>query len=186
MKKNKALKLLLNTNALILISGAMLGPIYALFVKEIGGDLLDASIAGSLLAFVGGITVLLTGRLSDKVKRPEFIVALGYLVIGLGFLLYLMADSIWWIFAIQSIIGFGGALYAPAFDALYSIHLDKHSEGSEWGEWEAMNYFTSAAGALIGGFIVTTFGFSPLFIIMALLCFISSIYIFLLSKKVLK
>jgi len=41
--KKKKLKILLVTNGLILLSGAMIGPIYAIYVKKIGGDLLDAS-----------------------------------------------------------------------------------------------------------------------------------------------
>ena len=35
---NKALKILLSTNAIILLAAAMLGPIYAIFVEEIGGS----------------------------------------------------------------------------------------------------------------------------------------------------
>ena len=53
MKKhftNKAIRVLLITNGIVLVAGAMLGPIYALFVKDIGGTLLDASFAGALFA----------------------------------------------------------------------------------------------------------------------------------------
>ena len=72
MKKiflNKALRILLATNAMIIVAAAMLGPIYALFVKDIGGDLLDASIAGGILALVAGITTLTSGKYSDKIKE---------------------------------------------------------------------------------------------------------------------
>ena len=37
--------MLLFTNSLIIVAGAMLGPIYALLVEDIGGGLLDASLA---------------------------------------------------------------------------------------------------------------------------------------------
>ena len=56
MKKfNRALRILLSTNGMILLAGAMLGPIYALFVDKIGGDLMDASIAGGIFALVAEI-----------------------------------------------------------------------------------------------------------------------------------
>jgi hypothetical protein len=48
MKKkhiNKSIKILLFSNALVLVSAAMLGPIYAIFVEKVGGDILDASFA---------------------------------------------------------------------------------------------------------------------------------------------
>ncbi len=180
---NKALRALLITNGMILIAAAMLGPIYALFVEEIGGDLLDASIAGAIFALTAGFVTLISGRLSDKIRHSEFVVILGYVLIGTGFFMYQFVDSIMFLFAIQILIGFGEAIYSPAFDKLYSAHLDKGKSGTQWGAWEGMNYFTAAFGALVGGLIVTRFGFDAIFIIMAALSYISASYLFLLSPK---
>lgn len=180
---NKALKILLATNSLILVAGAMLGPIYALFVEQVGGDLLDASIAGGLFALSAGVVSLLFGRLSDEVKHSDWVMILGYALIGLGFFLYLFVDSVLFLFVVQVLIGMGEAIYSPAFDKLYSIHLNKEKGGTIWGAWESMNYFTAAFGALAGGLIVTHFGFNAIFIIMAALCYISASYLFFLSPK---
>jgi len=181
----KALRILLITDGLVLISGAMLGPIYAIYVDIVGGDLMDASIAGGIFALVAGLTVLVSGKFSDHVNEPKYIVSLGYTIIGFGFLLYILVNSVWFLFIVQAIIGFGEAIYTPAFDALYSKHLDKNEEATEWGGWEAMRYFTASGGAVIGGLVAMNFGFSPLFVIMCLLCFISAIYIFFLPKRTL-
>lgn len=170
---------------MILMAGAMLGPIYALFVEQIGGDLMDASIAGALFATAAGITTLVSGKYSDKIKESELIVVLGYIIIGFGFFLYIWVNSIVFLFIVQVIIGLGEAIYSPAFDALYSKHLDGHKSGSQWGAWESTNYFTTAIGAVVGGGIVTVFGFQTLFTIMALLCISSAIYIYQLNRKVL-
>jgi MFS family permease len=182
---NKALRIMLITNGLILIAGAMLGPIYALYVQKVGGDLLDASLAGSVFALVAGITVLLCGRYSDKIKQKRLIVALGYVIIGIGFFLYTLVDSIVFLLVVQMFIGLGEALYNPPFDAIYSEHLDEGHFSTEWGAWEATNYFTTALGAILGGVIVTKFGFNPLFIIMSILCLTSAFYIYFLPRKVL-
>ncbi len=182
---NPALKILIVTNALILLAGAMLGPIYALFVDDIGGSLLDVGWAGGVYALAAGITIYFSGRLSDKVKERELLVVAGYAILGVGFLLYVLVDSIWFLLITQAVIGFGEAIYTPSFDALYSNHLNRKRAGSGWGAWETMYYFTTGAGAIIGGAIAHTYGFTPLFIIMAALCFISATYIYLLPRQAL-
>ena len=72
----------------------MLGPIYALFVEKVGGDLMDASIAGSIFALVAGITTLISGKYTDKTKENELVVVLGYTIMGIGFLLYFWVSSV--------------------------------------------------------------------------------------------
>lgn len=182
---NKALRILLSTNAMILMVAAMLGPIYALFVEKVGGDLMDASIAGSIFALVAGLTTLVFGKYSDKVKENELIIVLGYIIMGVGFLLYFWVDSIIFLFLVQALIGFGEAIYSPAFDAVYSKHINKHKSGTQWGAWESINYFTTAIGAVVGGGLVTFFGFQILFLIMAILSFSSALYIYHLKRNIL-
>jgi MFS family permease len=182
---NKALRILLITNGLVLLAAAMLGPIYALFVENVGGDLLDASLTGGFFALAAGVTTLIAGKFADKNKRKELIVAFGYAVMGLGFLLYIFVNSIWFLFGVQILLGFAEAFYSPAFDALFSKHITKKKACREWGTWEAINYFSIAIGAAIGGLIVSNFGFNPIFIIMSALCFVSATYLFHLHKKIL-
>ncbi len=182
---NRALSVLLFTNALILISGAMIGPIYAIIVQNVGGDLLDASFAGGVYALVGGITVFIFGRLSDRIKQSELIIVFGYIIISLGFLLYIFVKDMFGLLIAQAIIGFGEAIYSPPFDALYSKHLILNKAGTQWGAWESMNYFTIALGALLGGFIANKFGFPILFGIMSTISFISALYIYKLPRTVL-
>jgi len=163
----------------------MIGPIYALFVEKIGGDLLDASYAFGIFAMVAGLTTLISGKYSDKMKEPELIVVLGYIITALGFIGYIFVSSVWTLFIVQIVIGLGGAVYSPAFDSVYSKHLDGHKSGRAWGAWEALNYFSTALGAVAGGLIAAKLGFNFLFIIMATLCFSSAVYIYILPRKVL-
>ena len=126
---NRALRILLSTNAFILLAAAMLGPIYAIYVEEIGGDLMDASLASGLFALTAGLTTFISGKYSDKIKENELIIILGYTIMGTGFFLYNLVDSIGFLFCVQILIGFGEAIYSPAFDAVYSKHLDGHKSG---------------------------------------------------------
>ncbi len=178
---NKPLKILFFTNALVLLAGGMLGPIYALFVDEIGGDLLDASMAGAAFSLAAGLTVILFGKLSDRVKENELIIVCGYLLVGTGFLAYIFVHDVWMIVLIQALIGLGEAMYVAPFDSLYSKYLDKNQEGKQWSYWESMLHFTSAIGAVVGGFVVVHYGFPLLFIIMTILCYASGLYIYFLK-----
>jgi len=156
-----------------------------LFVEEIGGNLLDASLTGGFFALAAGITTLIAGKFADKNKRDDLIVAFGYTVLGVGFVLYIFVNSIWFLFGVQILIGFSEAFYTPAFDSLYSEHITRKKVGREWGAWESMNYFAIAIGAGVGGLVVSNFGFDVIFIVMAALCFISALYIFNLKKTAL-
>ncbi|MDP3971237.1 MAG: MFS transporter [bacterium] len=185
MITNRPIKILLITNSFILLTGAMLGPIYAIFVEQIGGSLLDASLAGGVFALAAGITVLISGRYTDKVKEPELIIVFGYVIVGFGFIMYVFVNSLWSLLLVQVIVGLGEAIYSPSFDAVYSQHLKKGRAGREWSLWEAMFYFTAAIGAIMGGIIVTYLGFSSLFTVMAILCFGSAYYIYSLPRSLL-
>jgi len=185
LKFNLALRILLVTNALILVSGAMFGPIYAIFVEKIGGDLLDASFAFTAFSLSAGITAVIAGRFTDKIKEKELIIVFGYLLMAVGFLSYIFVQNTWQLLLVQVLIGFGEAIYSPAFDAVYSQHINENSLGLQWSFWEAMNYFVMAIGALVGGYLTNFFGFNSMFILMAILCFVSATYLFLLPRKVL-
>lgn len=182
---NRALRILLATNGTILIAAAMLGPIYAIFVERLGGDLLDASYAFAIFAAVAGLVTLVSGKYADKLKEPERVIALGYAIMGVGFFGYIFADSVIFLFVLQVVIGLGEAIYSPAFDATYSKHLTDRRSGRQWGAWEAINYFTAAAGAVTGGLLVTFLGFNTMFVIMGLMCVASAVYILRLPRRVL-
>lgn len=89
MLLNKPLKILLITDAFVLISSAMIVPFYTVFVQKIGGNILEAGLAASVFAIAAGTAALLSGSVSDKIKRKEWIIGGCYLVIALGFLLYI-------------------------------------------------------------------------------------------------
>ena len=91
---DNALKILLITNSLVLVAGAMLGPIYAIFVERIGGDLMEAGIAGAIFALVAGLTTLWVGKISDKIRENELIVVVDYFIMGAAFLYYIFIDTV--------------------------------------------------------------------------------------------
>lgn len=184
-KNRVALRILLITDGLVLFAAAMLGPIYALFVRDIGGDILDTGLAASVFTATAGVAVFLAGRLTDRVREDELLVALGYGIRAVGFFSYLLVDSVWMLLVVQAVIGVGEALCSPAYDALFSKHVEVGHSGSQWGAWEALNYFSLAIGALVGSIVVSLFGFPVLFTAMGCLAATSALYILILPRRVL-
>ncbi|MBU2639985.1 MAG: hypothetical protein KKG75_04770, partial [Nanoarchaeota archaeon] len=74
---DKELKILLMTSALFILAGGLFGPIYAVFVEEIGGDLLTAGAAYSVFAIVTGGIIFFLAKWEDKVKHQEKLVVFG-------------------------------------------------------------------------------------------------------------
>lgn len=183
--KNPALRALLVADGLILTAAAMLTPIYAIYVVKVGGDIFEAGLTAAALAIGAGVASIIFGNYTDTLKDKKQILVVGYVVLGLSFLLYLIVDSIWMLALVQLLIGLAHPIYQPAYDALYSKHLDKGKEAEEWGAWEATAHFTAAFGAILGGFVASQFGFAALFVAMSVLCFVSAGYVFRLQKQLL-
>lgn len=175
-KDTKVRKFLLITNGLIFLGEAMLGPIYALFIADLGGSILSAGIAGGVFALVAGTLTLIVGKVSDRGSRRLY-VGVGYAIIGIGFALYTLVDSFAKLLLVEVVIGAGQAIYAPPFSALYTQHLDFRHPARQWGTWEAMTYYTTAVGSVTGGFIAYRFGFDTLFALMSFLAFSSALVV---------
>jgi MFS family permease len=162
----RGLYYLLAADAWATLSLGMLGPIYAIFVEDIGGDILDASWAYFSFTFTSGVLIYAISRWEDHSKHKEKLVVAGYFLTAVGALGYSFVDDQMTLVLVQIILGVATAILSPAFDALYSHYVLKERETSNWGAWEGMGYVVTAAAALIGGYIASQYGFPVLFLTM--------------------
>lgn len=179
-------RILLISDGLYLLSGGLLGPIYALFVGQIGGDLLDAAGTFALFMLTAGVAVLLLGLWEDKSRHQRKFVIAGYGVGMLGTAGYLFVQSALSLFIVQIILGLAVALKDPAYDALLSQSGKRHLILT-WSEWEAVDYITLGLGALAGGLVAQNFGFQALLMLMFILSvfsFIASLMLLGIKEKV--
>ena len=180
---NKVLKALLSLDAAFILASGMLGPIYAIFVEQIGGDILDASGAMAGFSFSFAIIVFLISRWEDRVKHKKTLIFAGYTVTAVAFLGYYLIENPFDLLVVQMLLGVGGAITTPAYDGVYSRFLDKGKFISEWGVWETMNSAVLGIAALAGGFIAFEFGFRSLFIVMFVIAVLGMIASGAMLKK---
>jgi MFS family permease len=166
----KWLKILLFADFFMILAMGMLTPIYAIFVEEIGGDILSASSAWAIFTLTSGILIFLMGRWEDKQRKKGIsfkrFIFFGYLIRSIAFLSYFFVADKYQLFLVQILLGIGVATTVPAYDSLYSRFLSKGRFATEWGAWEGMNMIVAALAAITGGIIATYFGFKTLFLIM--------------------
>lgn len=181
------LTILLGTQGTIYFAGALFAPLYAVYVADIGGELITAGTAAATFAAATGFAALFAGKLAARFPHPKFLAALGWTVLGIGFLGYLFVKNPAQLFAVQILLGLATAAYFPPVEALYSRYVTRNHAGArdvfEWSWWDAVEYWTQAGGALAGGLIATFFGFPTLFIIMAGLAFLSAGIILAYMKR---
>lgn len=163
---HKQLKLFLVANSFFLLAAGMLGPIYALFVKEIGGDILAAGSSWAIFMIVSGLGIFIMGKVQDNIKKDKPVIIIGYVFESVGFLGYFFVSNVIQLFMVQFLLGISMVIQIPVFDSFYTKHLEKGKFASQWSAWEGMYFTVTGVAALIGAFLAKIFGFKILFLVM--------------------
>lgn len=172
---NSKEKILLYSSNLWNFSEGMFGPLFAIFTQRIGGSILEVTWAWATYLIVTGIFVILIGRYSDHHNKEKMMIA-GYALSALFTFGYLLVETPLHLFFVQAGLGFSLALANPTWYALYSKYADKKSPGLVWGLADGESKISIGIAIIIGGFIVNTFSFEILFIVMGTIQVLATLY----------
>jgi MFS family permease len=169
-------KTLLSASFIALFPAGFLLPLYAVFVKNIGGDILDAGIAYGLFSISGGLFVLFITRTKFFTTRLRYMVVLGYLLLTIGEAGYFFVNTPLQLFMIQIIIGIAAGILDPSWDSLFSTNKSEIQAVRSWSFWSAGERIIMGLGAIVGAGIVGLYSFNVLFGLM-LVCNIVAVLI---------
>lgn len=163
-------------------------PIIAIFIsqKVVGGNIQLAATGYSIYLITRVIFELVVGRVlqGSTIRRKLTIAILGISLLSFGYLGFAFANSITLVFLFYCLLGIGMGIAAPAKVSLFSTHLDKNKESSEWSFTDAVTFICMALSTALGGFIAAEYGFQKLFLIACIVNTLSVIPYFLyLSEK---
>lgn len=137
-------------------------------LPHIGANL-DTGVAG-LQWTVTGYTltlaafILLGGALGDRYgRRRVFVVGVSWF--ALASLLCGLAPNVGTLVAARALQGIGGALLTPGSLALISASIDERDRGAAIGAWSGLGGVASAAGPLLGGWLVGAVSWRAVFLI---------------------
>lgn len=165
---HKVIKILITTSIFCNIGFALLQPIFAIYVQQIGGHILEASVAIGLFSIILGITTYIFGKIEDKENIKNKLIVLGYSIITISFFGYYFVRNPIDLFIVQIVIGFGTALLTPAWFSLFGQFTGKKREASEWGLWDGSVHIAIGIFSILGGLIAFNFGFKTLILLMFL------------------
>ena len=183
LSENKVLKILLLFNSIFVFASSLLGPLYAVFVESIDGNVISISVAWSTFMLSATFFMLLVRKYGDRIKEKKKLLMAGYIVRALVWFLYPLVGSLEVLLILQVLLGFGEALGTPAYDAVFAKHLDKNKYVEEYTDRKLAVNLSNAIAVMIGGVIVVKFGFTVLFSIMGILALVSFFGILFQPKK---
>jgi len=182
MKINKIIQNLVISDFFIVGSLGLISPIFAIFIEDkiVGGNIEVIGFSWTIYLISKSAVLLPAARIVDRIKGEKddfFFVFIGSIFFSLIPLSYIFISTISGLYLIQFIYGIISGITVPAWNAIYTRHIDKKHEGFEWGVWEMSVGVGSALASAIGGMIAYRLGFNVLFIIASLFSLLGTFFI---------
>lgn len=172
---NTPLKLLLVASSLWYFSEGLLGPLFAVFSEQVGGDLLDITAAWAAYLIVSGLAYPLVGRLLNGSRWKFRMIAVGYGLNTLFTFAYLLVHDTTSLLLVQVGLGLAEAVSTPSWDAFFASRLAERDDTFAWGIAGGHTQFISGIAILVGGLIANFISFQALFVVMGCLNLVATV-----------
>lgn len=164
---HKNIKLLLTCSILIHGGVNLLAPIYAIFIKDIGGTLFDAGATVGFYAVLRGIFYFLFRKLDEKTFNARLMISSGYFLFFVSYVFYVFAFRPLHIFFIQGLLAFAEVIITPSWSAVIAKSLAKGKERNIYSDFYGYRSIFEGLSAFAGGMFAMYLGFNVLFMVMA-------------------
>lgn len=177
---NPVIRFLIISDTIIVGAAGLLGPIFALFVEDfiVDGNAAVAGVAAGVYLFSRSILQIPIAHLMDKIRgeKDDFWFMFTFSILfSIVPIFYLVIHTPLQLYVVQFVLGFFTAFTYPAFMAIFTRHIDKGREGTEWGVYFTLTDITSAALAIVGGYVAVSAGFPVLVIAVVLISLLGSL-----------
>ncbi len=143
-------------------------PILSIFtIKEIADATIQTAAVGySLYLIIRVLGTMLSGILFNKVPEAYrvTIIMAAICILNVSYIGFAFMRTPTMFLLFYSLIGLGVGMAAPIRAALFSKHLDKKHETTEWALLDSIILIGVAICTLIAGLLITNYGFTVLFL----------------------
>ena len=174
---NKVIRILVLGDIMFFSAFGLIGPIFAVFITNqvAGATVATVGFAATINLLVRALLQMPVARYIDKHRgeKDDFLfMVVGSTLISIVPFAYLFVTLPIHLYLAQVILGIGGALTNPGWFAIFTRHIDKGKEGTEWTLENVSIGLVSAGAAALGGIMAERFGFHNLFLIVGILSLI--------------
>lgn len=180
---HRNIKILLTCSVFIHGGINLLAPIYAIFIKNIGGTILDASVTIGFYAILKGVLYFALKGLKESRFSKKFMISGGYFLFFVAYVCYLFASKTVHVLWIQGLLAFAEVIINPSWSSVIALALEKGKERSIYSNFYGYRSFFEGGAAILGGVLASTVGFNVLFSLMAVFALIASILALFLENK---
>lgn len=179
LKINRIIRFLLLSDLVFWSGWGLVSPILAIFIvdKIQGGSVFVVGASTSIYWIISSVLrvpfgIYLDSRGNEKLDYFFTILGLFFAaVVSFGFII---ARFAWHIYLLQALHAVAMSMNFSGWSALFTNHIDKGREATEWGiDATSVGIGTGVSG-LIGGWAVERYGFDPVFVFVGILGILGS------------
>lgn len=160
--------LLLTLSELCFMSGlGLILPIMAVFYTSsiAGGSVLTAGIAAAVYQLTMSVGRIPISRYCDRKGLHMRFMTLGYSMMALAPLGYIISSSMYQIYAVQAVLGLGAAIGRSGWYHVVHQNVPSGGAGHSWNSMRGIIGMGDALSAAVGGLLATALGFELTFVV---------------------
>lgn len=108
--------------------------------------------------------LLVAGVVSDR-YGPRRAALAGLIIFGCASGLAVLTSSVWWLIAMRAVMGVGAALIGPSVSAVFLIAFTSEERTRVLAGWFVVGSVALALGPVVGGILVSLWGWAGIFLI---------------------
>lgn len=188
IKLNKVIKYLVLSDLVFYSGWGLISPIFAIFLLNLipGANAFVVGLAAGINLITRSLLRVPFGVYADKNQRVSYdLMFWGLLIAAFVPVGYLFATLPVHIYIMQAVLGASLAMSTSGWTCLFSRHMDKGKESTEWGvDAVAVGIGPGIAG-ILGGAAVTLFDFKAVFLTVTIIGLVGVFMLLTIKKDIL-
>ncbi|SRR6056297_378221 len=176
---NRIVKYLILSDIFFWMGWGLLSPVFSIFVvRQIqNANAFTAGMGISIFLIARSLIRTPSGIILDTLvseKDDYFVLVVGMFITSLIPLAFVFASKPIHLYFLQAIKGLSLGVVLSAWNAIFTRHIDSGKEATQWGLDSTALGLSAGISGIVGGWLVTKYGFDVVFVLVSVLGIVGS------------